>query len=49
MSDKRLNKLCSLSIERSLSQELLECPKDCVGYFATLKKPQSTITKMITQ
>ena len=36
MSDKRLNNLCLLSIERSLNQEL-ECPKDYVDYFATIK------------
>ena len=36
-SDKRLDNLCLLSIERSLSQELLDCPKGCVDYFATKK------------
>ena len=37
MSDKRLNNFYLLSIERSLSQELLKCPKDFVDYFATMK------------
>ena len=36
MSDKRLD-LHLLSIERSLRQELLECPKDCIDYFAIIK------------
>jgi hypothetical protein len=37
MSDKRLNNLCLLSIEHTLSKQLLDNPSECVDYFAKMK------------
>jgi hypothetical protein len=37
MSDNRLSNLCLLSIERSLSEKLMENPSDAIDYFASMK------------